>query len=175
MVDDVEVAPPDGLRREDRRVDKAMRRSGAQLRRDGPGKTGHDPVSTWCPPQSCRHGPPSVLLGMTKHAKIAISLPQNDLADLDRLAETLDRSRSWVVAEAIRRLVSSQRGDVGASLDPQRREQIRRDLALTPTARVRAAEEPYVLDGPNLREATPVRRFATYDEFVTWRRLHGSR
>ena len=36
-------------------------------------------------------------------ARISITLPARVLATADKLAKRLDRSRSWVVAEAIRR------------------------------------------------------------------------
>ena len=46
----------------------------------------------------------SVLSNMsTPYARISITLPAEDLAAADRLAAQQDRSRSWIVAEAIRR------------------------------------------------------------------------
>lgn len=120
---------------------------------------------------------------MTGYAKIAISLPQNDLADLDRLAAELDRPRSWVVAHAVRRLIADHRDAGEHRLDPQRRVQVRRDLALTAEERVRAADELLVVGSADLLgrpqqdtpHHTPQQRFATYDEFAIWRRQHGIR
>jgi len=39
------------------------------------------------------------------YARIAITLPPDDLAAADRLAAAHDRSRSWIVAEALRQYV----------------------------------------------------------------------
>jgi hypothetical protein len=94
------------------------------------------------------------------------------LDDLDALAASLDRPRSWVVAEAVRRYVAVQRHAASEGLDPQRREQLRRDLALSPVARVRAAEEPLRVGLSEGAATTPVRIFATYDDFAAWRRRH---
>src|SRR5688572_14341803 len=41
-------------------------------------------------------------------ARIAITLPARDLAAADRLAVCHDRSRSWIVAEAIRRYAADE-------------------------------------------------------------------
>jgi hypothetical protein len=51
------------------------------------------------------------------YARIAITLPPEDLAAADRLAAALDRSRSWVIAEALRQFVAAQ----GASSEPRSR------------------------------------------------------
>ena len=75
-------------------------------------------------------------------ARIAITLPAEDPAAADRLAAENDRSRSWIVAEAVRRYVRERATlTVGVHLGASRREQLRRDLALSPLERVRAAEE----------------------------------
>lgn len=42
----------------------------------------------------------------TPYARIAITLPAPVLATADRLAKRLDRSRSWVIAEAVRQFAS---------------------------------------------------------------------
>jgi metal-responsive CopG/Arc/MetJ family transcriptional regulator len=42
------------------------------------------------------------------YARIAITLPPEDLAAADRLAAQQDRSRSWIVAEAVRQYVAAQ-------------------------------------------------------------------
>jgi len=99
------------------------------------------------------------------YAKVAISLPEADLAAADRLARELDRSRSWVVAEAVRRFAASMeqrraQDDIG----PTRRAQLQRDLALTPEERVRAAEETLALSA-HLSEPL---RFANFAAFLEW-------
>jgi len=90
------------------------------------------------------------------YARIAITLPAPVLAAADRLAKRLDRSRSWVIAEAVRRYADAEAGkpavqvrDAGIAYQPGayadlgalRRAQIEADFRLSPTARVRAAEE----------------------------------
>jgi len=87
-----------------------------------------------------------VLFSMPKkkpYARIAITLPPDDLAAADRLAKAQDRSRSWIIAEAIRQYTA--RPGTGATrsegLGPYRLDQLIRDLALTPERRVRVAED----------------------------------
>ena len=116
----------------------------------------------------------SVLFSMPKrqpYARIAITLPEADLAAADRLAAEQDRSRSWIVAEAIRRYAASEAlvapaADIGSS----RREQLRRDLALAPEERVREAEETQRL----VADSTAPLSFASYDAFSAWRQAAGS-
>ena len=104
-------------------------------------------------------------------ARIAITLPAADLAAADRLATEQDRSRSWIVAEAVRQFVaamdsSAARRDIGSF----RRAQLERDLLLSPEQRVAVAEEA------QLRSAAGVglpRVFGSYDEFQVWLRANG--
>lgn len=105
----------------------------------------------------------------TPYARIAITLPEEDLAAADRLATDLDRSRSWVVAEAVRHYVADQ--SRVPDLDASRREQLRRDLALTPLDRIRAAAEgvQIVAQAATGPIAEPL-RFASYDDFLAWSR-----
>ena len=110
-----------------------------------------------------------------RYSRIAITLPPEDLAAADRLAKALDRSRSWVVAEAIRRYVAEEAGIDTPRLDPSRAHQLQRDLALTAEERVRAAEEIVMVPRiPSATSAMP-RVFATYDEFAAWRRERSGR
>ncbi len=105
-----------------------------------------------------------------KYARAAITIPPDDLAAADRLAAAQDRSRSWIVAEAVRQYVA--RSDRSSEIGASRRTQVARDLQLTAEARIRDAEEREVQAvDPDLGRAleTPL-RFATYDEFAAWRR-----
>jgi len=107
-------------------------------------------------------------------ARIAITLPPETLRAADELAARHDRSRSWIVAEAIRQYAASQRvpasaDDAVTRLGGSRMEQLRRDLALSAEARVLESEEIAVVGGP-LGEPAPPRTFATYDDYVAWRR-----
>jgi metal-responsive CopG/Arc/MetJ family transcriptional regulator len=110
-------------------------------------------------------------------ARISITLPQEDLDAADRLAAAQDRSRSWIVAEAIRRYAAevAQEHPPSPDMGASRRIQIARDLARTASERIREAEESVVAVDPVPpqaagRSASPSieqpRQFATYDEFV---------
>jgi hypothetical protein len=99
------------------------------------------------------------------YARIAISLPPEDLVEADRLAQALNRSRSWVMAEALRQFVAQQGSATLPRLDPSRRAQPRRDLALTAEQRIRDSE-----DTAELRvTSNDPRRFQSFDEFAAWR------
>ena len=104
--------------------------------------------------------------------RIAITLPPADLAAADRLAKQQDRSRSWIVAEAIRRYAAFEEQQQGAQADlgHSRHTQLRRDLTLTAEERVREAEETQRLS----ERVTSALHFSTYDEFEAWRRTRGA-
>jgi predicted transcriptional regulator len=121
---------------------------------------------------------------MSRYARIAITLPQAALTAADRLARAQDRSRSWVVAEAIRRFADASRTEAAAARKPtqpiaggrpglgdSRLAQLHRDLELTPEERVRAAEETARLSG---RARSPVAQHVTMFEriqdYVDWKR-----
>lgn len=119
---------------------------------------------------------------MPRFARIAITLPPEDLAAADALARRHDRSRSWVVAEAIRRYAAEQAADpIGnashdhAGLGPSRHAQLLADLRLTPEQRVRAAEETArvtVLRRP--AAAKRVLAFDRYEDYLAWKRRQAS-
>jgi len=126
----------------------------------------------------------------THYARIAITLPEPDLAAADRLARRHDRSRSWIVAEGIRRYAAADdaaRAPTGGAhpapvaaanavpsaqgLGPSRRAQLERDLALTPEERVREAEETLRLSEPRSKSRThQLAAFDRYDDFLDWKR-----
>ena len=74
-----------------------------------------------------------------------MTIPADLVRQADQLARHWDRSRSWVIAEAVRRLGEQQKGtalpgtDAGR-LDPYRRRLLADDVRLSPEARVLAAE-----------------------------------
>lgn len=119
---------------------------------------------------------------MPRYARIAITLPRPDLQAADRLARAQDRPRSWIIAEAIRQFVAGAKPaptapteSPGARLSPglgeSRLVQLTRDLALTPEARVRAAEETLRLTERTRRpKAQHVIAFDRYQDFVDWKR-----
>src|SRR2546425_11377384 len=84
--------------------------------------------------------------------RISITLPRDVLAAADRRARGLDRSRSWLIVEAIRVYLAGSPSQVRESaatpygvpspgLGPLRLAQLESDLRLTPERRIRAAEE----------------------------------
>ncbi|MDQ8158584.1 MAG: ribbon-helix-helix protein, CopG family [Gemmatimonadota bacterium] len=105
------------------------------------------------------------------YARIAITLPAADLAAADRMAKQQDRSRSWIVAEAVRRY-AAEVDDERASQDlgDSRRAQLHRDLALTADQRVRQAEDT----SRTASAAEKPQRFASFDEYVAWQRASGA-
>ncbi len=104
------------------------------------------------------------------YARIAITLPAADLDQADALALRLDRSRSWVIAEALRQFVARHAG-TDPPLDPSRRAQLYHDRAMTPAQRVREAEVRTQVDVPKARPM----QFDTYEEFAAWRRTQRAR
>lgn len=89
-----------------------------------------------------------------------------------------DRSRSWIVAEAIRQFAARggelSKDDAANRLGESRLEQLRRDLALSPESRVLEAEETSGLGSASAKPRGP-RHFSSYDEFLEWRRLRETR
>lgn len=111
-------------------------------------------------------------------ARISMTIPPDALRRADRLAKRAGRSRSWVLAEAVRRLelpeaaTDQVAGTAPAPkrLDAARRVQLEADLALSPLERVIAAER-------TAREV-PARRFAALyvsfdrvEDYIEWKRL----
>lgn len=99
------------------------------------------------------------------YARIAVTLPAHDLAAADQLARTHDRSRSWIIAEAVRRYIASTETPPSPGLGPYRLDQLTRDLALTPEQRVRAGERTRKRDRYTGRVAEP--RLPPTGEFKT--------
>src|SRR5512146_2706111 len=85
---------------------------------------------------------------MSKFTRVTVTLPSELLARADARAQQLDRSRSWVVAEAVRTYLATQVVREPAAppygrpqgLGEYRSRQLEADLALTPEQRVREAE-----------------------------------
>lgn len=122
-------------------------------------------------------------------ARISITIPQSLVEAADRLAGSLDRSRSWVVAEAVRRY-TEQAPHEGAhtpgpsvqevtrapqyrpGLDEGHLAQLKADLAMTPEARVREAEATARLSELGRRESGWQRLlvFERYEDYLAWER-----
>jgi ribbon-helix-helix CopG family protein len=118
------------------------------------------------------------------YKRISITLPKDVLEAADRRARALDRSRSWLIAEAVRAYVASSLAQVrepspapygvtSPGLGPQRLAQLKSDLRLTPEQRVRSGEESARLT-TLVREARgPANRlisFDRYEDYVEWKR-----
>jgi hypothetical protein len=116
------------------------------------------------------------------YARISCTLPEDVLAEADRIAAREDRSRSWVIAEALRLYASPVRSQVvttretaappyAPGLGESRLAQLRADLSLSPEARVRAAEESAALSAL-LRPSRGARllQFDRFDDYLEWKR-----
>ncbi len=109
----------------------------------------------------------------SRYARIAITLPEEDLAAADALARQRDRPRSWIIAEAIRQYTATPAPAPAATgLGPYRRDQLLADLRLSVEARVRAAEETarVALARRGIR-AQRVIGFDRYEDYLAWKRL----
>jgi hypothetical protein len=121
--------------------------------------------------------------------RITITIPESLVREVDRLARQLDRSRSWVVSDAVRRHVAaaaqaasgersvrepeSRPYGVVSGLGPSRQTQLEADLALTLEERVKAAEQTARV--PDLVRPAPSRRdrilfFDSYEDYLDWKR-----
>lgn len=106
------------------------------------------------------------------YARIAITLPPETLRAADELAARSDRSRSWIIAEAIRQYasrlgVTSAADDPAAAIGASRLEQLRRDAALSPAARVYESESISAIGQAPDRPTEP-RTFGSYHAFQEW-------
>lgn len=114
------------------------------------------------------------------YSRIAITLPQEVLTAADRLARRLDRSRSWVIAEAVRQFdklamvreaaVSPYQVAARPGLGPSRLAQLEADLRLSPEERVKAAEATARLDRLiRLPRGDQLLFFDGLDQYVRWK------
>jgi hypothetical protein len=126
-------------------------------------------------------------------SRITITIPPELLAEADRRAEALDRSRSWLLTEAIRAyLEATPREGAGATpppptetpfvrepavtyvagLGPGRLGQLRADLDLDHEERVRVAQRAAAL-GPRRRRPSQRDRviaFHRLEDYFVWER-----
>jgi hypothetical protein len=114
-------------------------------------------------------------------ARIAITLPRDLLAATDRRAKELDRSRSRVVAEALRAYLArhtvvreASRSTYGADeFGAAARSQLQSDLHKTPAERLRHSEEVTRLARslhPKRAARQQIIGFDSYDEFYEWKK-----
>lgn len=126
-------------------------------------------------------------------ARISVTIPADLLKAADRLAEELDRSRSWVIGEAVRRWSSGStaaestatiREPIAAPYDAHRPglgdsrlAQLQADMAVRVDARVLAAEEVARVDRL-IRLPTPGRQlifFDRFEDYLAWKKHEGIR
>lgn len=116
-------------------------------------------------------------------ARVTITIPENLLEAVDRMAVEHDRSRSRLVVDALRRYVSQPGASAAVvreapaayveGLGPTRQAQLEADLALTPEERVILAQQTATL-GAVRRRGAPLRRrvlvFDRSEDFFDWER-----
>src|SRR2546430_12854628 len=114
-------------------------------------------------------------------SRISITLPRDALAAADRRARALDRSRSWLIVEALRTyLATPARSPSAAVREPDapvyavrevadaRRQHLAADLKRSPAERLRRADELARLPRqvrPRRGRRQPVVRFDPYRGF----------
>lgn len=119
--------------------------------------------------------------------RISITIPKSLVAALDRRARETDRSRSWVITDAVRRCLEA-RTDAGEAVNPTVREEpsahaakqvlvarqrhLEAEAALSPGERLRRAEELARLARQAQRR--PARQqvvgFETYEDYYEWKK-----
>jgi hypothetical protein len=118
------------------------------------------------------------------YARISVTLPKEILAAADRRAKQLDRSRSWVIAEALRQWEagSAPAGAAAAAREPapayetkpglgeQRQAQLRADLALTPEQRVIQAERTTTAVPASDQRWSGILTFHRFEDYLAWKR-----
>ncbi len=123
-----------------------------------------------------------------EYARISITLPKEVLEAADAMAASQSRSRSWVIAEGVRRLADSDSHRMHAPrpprasevrepgswiadsrLEEQRFLQLLADLQLSAEQRVRASEEAARLDAlirPGQGDQSLA--FTRYEDYLAW-------
>jgi hypothetical protein len=119
------------------------------------------------------------------YARISCTLPEDVLAEADRIAAREDRSRSWVIAEALRRYESPTPGTARLSMVREsaapgyaaeavadaRVRRLQYDLTLTPGERLARAEQ--LMELAQAVRPRPARAqvigFETLEDFAAWK------
>jgi predicted transcriptional regulator len=104
---------------------------------------------------------------------LSVSVPADLRSALDAEAKRQRRSRSSVVAEAVRDYLARQDRD---AFEQARRRTLREGLALTPAERLQLAEDLWQEFARGRKAAKPwAATFNTFDEYERWRRQGGER
>ncbi len=124
-------------------------------------------------------------------SRISITIPEDLVHAADQVARRLDRSRSWVLVDALREYldragplpvpppaVAEPRTGyrpTSGGVGEQRRAQLMADLALSPDERVREAERTARISDLRRPEEGSrrdrVRLFDRYEDYLEWDRL----
>lgn len=117
------------------------------------------------------------------HSRISITLPRDVLVAADARARALDRSRSWLIVEAVRAYLAApaaarvREPDAPAYAAPEvadaRRRHLLADLKRSPAERLRRVED-LVRIGRQVRPRRSRRQqvigFDSYEDFYEWKR-----
>jgi predicted transcriptional regulator len=119
------------------------------------------------------------------YARISITLPETLLVAADQRARQFDRSRSWLISEALAKYLAAaeqptrvarvreaaaSNDSAGIGLGEQRLEQLRADLSLSPEQRVLAAERTAGAVARPSARWTGVLTFDRYEDYLAWKR-----
>ena len=113
--------------------------------------------------------------------RITITIPSHLVEAADQRAKELDRSRSWVLVEALRRYlqgpaVSEPAVSYQAGIGDYRRRQLEADLRLTPEQRVREAERTArSLPAPHGSRRDQVLAFDSFEAYLDWQQREAAR
>lgn len=120
--------------------------------------------------------------------RISITIPRDLVRAADKRAKELDRSRSWVLVEALRTYLAPRRAaavrepapppyaavpvDAASEIAAARRLRLKAELELSPEERVRRAEELGRLGRARQRRGSRAQiiGFDTYEDFYEWKR-----
>lgn len=113
--------------------------------------------------------------------RISITIPESLVRQADVRARALDRSRSWLIVEALRRYLHEPGASAVAEhvrhpftggIGPQRRAQLEADLRLTPEERVKEAERTAQVGAlvRPLPRRDRVLTFDSYEDYLDWSR-----
>ncbi|MGH8622423.1 MAG: CopG family ribbon-helix-helix protein [Burkholderiales bacterium] len=104
---------------------------------------------------------------------LSVSIPKELRTLLDAEAKRERRSRSFIVAEAVRQYLARQDRD---AFTAARDQTLREGLALAPADRLKLAEELWQELAGGSQPAQPwIRSFETFDEYEAWRRQEAER
>ena len=112
-------------------------------------------------------------------SRITITIPEELVVEADRKAAELDRSRSWVLVDAVRQYLTPEDAAVRepevqyiVGLGASRRAQLDADLRLTPEERVAEAERTLLVEQAlgRLPKRDRVLTFDRYEDYLDWKR-----